>query len=157
MSLPFSIQNATWRDLSMLRQIESVCFEKDAWPLLDLIAALTFPEVVHLKALVDEKMVGFVGGDLRKSEGLGWITTLAVMPEYRRHGIATALLLEGEKALEEHGIRRIRLCVRRDNNPAIRLYQRHGYAQIGSWPNYYQDGQDALVFEKYRGSGVGDQ
>jgi ribosomal protein S18 acetylase RimI-like enzyme len=152
MSLSFTIQNANWRDLSTLRQLEGVCFEKDAWPMLDLIAALTFPDVIHLKAIVGDKMVGFVGGDVKRSEGIGWVTTLAVLPGYRRQGIASALLRECEQALLAQAIQFIRLCVRRDNDEAIRLYQRYGYRQIGTWPSYYQDGQDALVFEK-QGSG----
>jgi hypothetical protein len=35
------IQTASLRDLSALRRLEHACFEKDAWPLLDLIAVLT--------------------------------------------------------------------------------------------------------------------
>jgi ribosomal protein S18 acetylase RimI-like enzyme len=145
MAEEFTILNTTWRDLSALRQVENECFGPDAWPLLDLIAALTFPDVIHLKAVIDTKMVGFVGGDVRRSEGLGWITTLAVLPAYRRKGIASSLLTACEAALD---LPRIRLCVRRDNEGAILLYQRFGYSQVGVWPRYYQDGQDALVLEK---------
>jgi ribosomal-protein-alanine N-acetyltransferase len=45
------IAQATLRDLNALRKIERVCFPKDAWPLLDLISVLSFPGVVHLKAV----------------------------------------------------------------------------------------------------------
>ena len=146
MTEAFTIQNTTWRDLSALRQVENECFGPDAWPLLDLIAALTFPDVIHLKAVVNNKMVGFVGGDVRRSEGLGWITTLAVLPAFRRHGIASSLLGACEGAID---LPRIRLCVRRDNEGAILLYHKYGYSQVGVWPRYYQDGQDALVLEKH--------
>ncbi|MDD5371776.1 MAG: GNAT family N-acetyltransferase [Anaerolineaceae bacterium] len=145
MAEAFTIQNTTWRDLSALRQVENECFGPDAWPLLDLIAALTFPDVIHLKAVVGTRMVGFVGGDLRRSEGLGWITTLAVLPAFRRQGIASSLLAACEDAID---LPRIHLCVRRDNEGAILLYHKYGYAQVGVWPRYYQDGQDALVLEK---------
>ena len=63
------IQTASLRDLGALRRLENICFEKDAWPLLDLIAVLTWPEVIRLKAVDDGRMVGFVAGDPRPSQG----------------------------------------------------------------------------------------
>ncbi len=141
----FRIEPATWRDLGSIRTVEHVCFDSDAWPLLDLLAALTFPDAVRLKAVIGERVVGFSGGDIRRSERLGWITTLGVLPEYRRQGIASALLVATEEAIRQP---RIRLCVRRSNSGAIRLYYKYGYLQMGVWPAYYADREDALVLEK---------
>ena len=136
---------ASLRDLGPLRRIEQACFPKDAWPLLDLMAVLTWPEVVRLKAVVDGRMVGFIAGDPRREQGMAWIATLGVLPEYRRQGIARQLLLECEKHLQAA---RLRLCVRLDNTAAIRLYEQEGYARVGIWTKYYNDGGDALVMEK---------
>ncbi len=136
---------STLRDLGQLRRIEQACFPKDAWPLLDLMAVLTFPEVVRLKAMVDGHMVGFIAGDPRRTEGMAWIATLGVLPEYRRQGIARALLVECENRLHAS---RMRLCVRMDNSGAIRLYENEGYDRVSTWPKYYNDGSDALVMEK---------
>jgi len=136
---------ATLRDLGQLRRIERACFPKDAWPLLDLMAVLTWPEVVRLKAVVDGRMVGFIAGDPRREQGMAWIATLGVLPEYRRRGIARQLLLECEKRLQAA---RLRLCVRLDNTAAIRLYEQEGYARVGIWTKYYNDGGEALVMEK---------
>ncbi len=63
------IQIASFRDLGALRRLEQACFEKDAWPLLDLIAVLTWPDVIKLKAVDEGTMIGFVAGDPRPSEG----------------------------------------------------------------------------------------
>jgi ribosomal-protein-alanine N-acetyltransferase len=70
-----------------------------------------------------------------------------VLPEYRRRGIARELLRTCEA-----GIRggRVRLCVRRDNLAAQRLYLESGYIQVEVWPRYYRGGEDALVMEKGR-------
>lgn len=139
------IEPASLRDLGTLRHIERVCFPKDAWPLLDLISVLSFPGVVRLKAVKDERMVGFVAGDIRRAEGVGWIATIAVLPEYQGQGIGTALL----EACEMHiPLKRLRLCVRPTNVGAIRLYERYGYTNVGEWTKYYQDGESALVMEK---------
>ncbi len=37
-------------------------------------------------------MIGFVAGDPRRSEGAGWIATIAVDPRYRRRGFGRMLL-----------------------------------------------------------------
>lgn len=141
----FSISPATWRDVKELHRLEEVCFEKDAWPMLDLIAVLTLPASVRYKATVDEKMVGFIAGDQHHREKVGWVTTVGVLPEYRNQGIATALMLVAETSL---GMPRVRLCVRRTNLSAQRLYTRLGYRQIDTWRHYYSGREDALVFEK---------
>jgi ribosomal-protein-alanine N-acetyltransferase len=140
-----NILPANLRDLGQLRHVEQTCFPKDAWPLLDLVAVLTFPEVVRLKAVVDDRMVGFIAGDPRRSEGMAWIATLGVLPEYRRQGIARLLLLECEQRLNSA---RLRLCVRMENTPAIQLYEKEGYQRVSTWTKYYNDGGDALVMEK---------
>ena len=125
--------------------MEKECFPIDAWPLIDLIAVLSFPNVVRLKAMVDEQLVGFIAGDLRPSKDLAWIATIGVLPDYQRQGIASLLLDECEGRLN---VSRIRLSVRQGNIPAIRLYESFGYQLIDKWVKYYQDGADALVFEK---------
>lgn len=142
--LDYQVLLAGWRDLGALRQLEKICFPEDAWPLLDLIGVLSLPNVIRLKAAADGQMIGFVAGD-KKSSALGWIATIGVLPEYRRQGVAAALLQECETRLE---VTRIRLSVRLGNSGAIQLYENFGYQRVDIWPQYYQDGTDALVFEK---------
>lgn len=140
-----AIVPASLRDLGALRQVERICFPKDAWPLLDLISVLTYPGVVRLKAVSDNQMVGFIAGDVRRSEGIAWIATVAVLPVYRGRGIGSALLAACEAQIP---LSKIRLCVRPSNEVAIRLYERIGYTKVGEWARYYQDGESALVMEK---------
>ena len=140
-----SIETSSLRDLNDLRKIERVSFPLDAWPLLDLISVLTYRGGVRRKAVKHNQMVGFIPGDVRRSEGLAWIATLAVLPEYRGQGIGSALLVACEAQIP---LSRIRLCVRPSNLEAIRLYERLGYTRVGEWTKYYQDGESALVMEK---------
>ena len=147
----YHIIPASWRDLRVLRRLEKICFPEDAWPLLDLIGVLSLPNVVRLKAISSgnpdsEEMIGFVAGD-KRSSALGWIATIGVLPAYRRQGVAAALLRACEAQL---AVERIRLSVRLGNTSAIRLYEKFGYQRVDVWPKYYQDGTDALVFEKLR-------
>jgi ribosomal-protein-alanine N-acetyltransferase len=143
----FQVLRAGWQDLNDLRKLEEICFGEDSWPLWDLIAVLTLPKIVRLKAQVDGKMAGFIAGDPHPREKLGWIATLGVLPAYRRMGIAETLLARCE---EELGLPRIRLSVRRSNEPALALYRKTGYQMVETWRGYYHSGEDALVLEKRR-------
>jgi ribosomal-protein-alanine N-acetyltransferase len=143
--MEFHIENANWRDLNAVRQLEQICFPLDAWPIWDLVAVLTLPTVIHLKAVSAGKMIGFIAGDIRSSEKMSWIATVAVLPEYRRQGIGKAMIEACEAQLPTPTVR---LCVRITNSEAIRLYQHLGYNRSGIWPQYYQDREDALIMEK---------
>ncbi len=140
------IVSASILDLGALRHLEQVCFPQDAWPLLDLIAVLSFPGVVRLKAVENGKMIGFVAGDPRPGEGMGWIATIGVLPDQRGKGVGRALLNACER---EMPLPRIRLSVRQSNHEAIRMYEQAGYRSVDHWLRYYNDGEDALVMEKY--------
>ena len=140
-----TIEAASWRDLSGLRHLEAACFPKDSWPLLDLVGVLTLPAVIRLKAVSDDRLVGLVAGDVRSRQNLAWIATIGVLPEYRGRGIARALLQACEQRLL---VPNVRLCVRVSNEAAIQLYLGEGYQRKGLWPNYSQDGENALVMEK---------
>ncbi|MCQ3936228.1 MAG: ribosomal-protein-alanine N-acetyltransferase RimI [Chloroflexi bacterium] len=139
------IVTASILDLNALRRLERETFARDSWPLFDLIAVLTFPEVIRLKAVEDGRMIGFVAGDPHPRDGWGWIATIAVDPRFQRRGIGTALLHACESRL---GVPRSRLTVRMSNNGAISLYEREGYQVIDVWRAYYNDGEDAIVMEK---------
>ncbi|HPX96363.1 MAG TPA: N-acetyltransferase [Brevefilum fermentans] len=144
----WSIHVVSWRDYTQLSQLERACFPaEDLWPFWDLIGVLTLPGIVRLKAVVGEQMVGFIAGERDLERRIGWVTTLGVMPEYRRLGIALALLAACERDLD---MPIIRLSVRESNRGAICLYEGQGYAIVNRWKKYYVGGEDALVFEKRR-------
>jgi ribosomal-protein-alanine N-acetyltransferase len=139
------ITKASILDLNALRKLENESFAKDAWPLFDLIAVLTFPDVIRLKAVENGQMVGFVAGDPHPRDGWGWVATIAVDPRYQRRGIGRALLQACEEKL---GVPRSRLTVRLSNQVAISMYEKEGYASIDLWKGYYNDGEDAMLMEK---------
>lgn len=136
---------ATWRDLTTLRKIESLCFPKDSWPMLDLVGVLMIPGVVRLKAVIEEEMIGFIAGDIKEAGKLAWIATVCVHPKYQRLGIGHGLIQACEEMVK---VKRMRLSVRSTNQAAIELYKRMDYYQVGIWERYYDDGGDALVMEK---------
>lgn len=141
----FVLQPASLSDLSQLGVMEKACFPLDAWPLIEQIGVLILPGCVRIKAMYTDRMIGFVSGDIRKKSNIGWISTLSVLPEFRRMGVGEALLLACEK---EMGMDKVRLAARKSNLSAQMLYLKNGYQQIDTWAHYYEGGEDAIVMEK---------
>jgi ribosomal-protein-alanine N-acetyltransferase len=77
------------------------------------------------------------------------INNLAVLPEYRRQGIATELLTFVLKEGARLGAGRATLEVRRSNTPALMLYERFGFTVSGLRRDYYTNPpEDALILWK---------
>jgi ribosomal-protein-alanine N-acetyltransferase len=139
------ITPASLRDLRQVLRLERICFGPDAWPILDVMSVLVWPGQVRLRATIGRKLIGAVVAEPEWGKGISMITTIAVDPEYRRRGVGTALLAGCESLLPTE---KIRLTVRDDNQPAIRLYERFQYVYLTRVPNYYRDGRSGLVMEK---------
>jgi ribosomal-protein-alanine N-acetyltransferase len=148
---PLDILRASWRDFRPVLALERACFPHDSWPWIDVLAALTFPDTVRLMATWEGVPAGFVIGDLRRREDLGWIATIGVRPDFRRRGIGRKLLRACEEAM---GTARVRLTLRESNEGAHRLYLQEGYTQIDVWNRYYRDGESGIVMEKLRVPGT---
>ena len=74
------------------------------------------------------------------------INNLAIRPELRGQGLGSRLLRAVIAEAGGLGASQATLEVRRSNLPAIRLYERAGFAQAGVRPNYYSKPiEDALV------------
>lgn len=74
------------------------------------------------------------------------ILNLATAPEYRRQGVARALLEATIETGRRHKCAMATLEVRRSNEAAIALYRGYGFRPVGVRPNYYVDeGEDAIV------------
>jgi len=139
------IMRASIRDLGPLGRLERACFDQDAWSFLDLVAVLTVPTVVRLKAMDGNEMIGFVAGDPRSSLGWAWIATVGVHPRFRRKGTGRALLRACEARLS---LPLIKLTVRPSNTTAVAMYESEGYETIDVWERYYRDGEDGAVMQK---------
>ena len=74
------------------------------------------------------------------------INNIAVVPEYRRLGVASALLRRVLDEAARFGIRRTMLEVRQSNAPARQLYEKFGFVVGGTRSKYYTNPiEDALV------------
>jgi [ribosomal protein S18]-alanine N-acetyltransferase len=145
--LSFEILPARLKDLIPLNRLEKRVFKEDAWPVVELFTLLVFPGTIHLKAEDGERMIGFISAEENWFDRSSSITNVGVDPEYRRQGVATALMKKIESLFKR---KIIRLSVRVSNHDAIHLYQTLGYKIIKTRQRYYSDGEDAFEMEKSR-------
>jgi len=81
-------------------------------------------------------------------ERLGHVTSLAVQKDFRRLGLAKAMMTQLHHHLQHHGIASCGLHVRTSNLAACRLYQDDGYQIDQIIKSYYQDGEDAYFMRR---------
>jgi ribosomal-protein-alanine N-acetyltransferase len=84
----------------------------------------------------------------RAAGGEAEILTLAVVPGARRRGLGATLVSAAMVAAVTHGAEAMFLEVAEGNRPALRLYRRLGFAEVGRRRRYYPDGADALVLRR---------
>ena len=75
------------------------------------------------------------------------IITIGVNPEFRRTGIASAMIGIIEKTIKNQGVKKLFLEVASNNIPAQKLYEICGFKTVGLRPKYY-DGVDAILMSK---------
>lgn len=85
----------------------------------------------------------------QQTELLGHVTSLAVLQEHRRVGLAGELMKQLHLHLKQkHCCNGVGLHVRKSNVAAAQLYQNDGYHIQNIIPEYYQDGEDAYFMKK---------
>lgn len=124
-------------------EIEKACFS-NPWSRADLANQLDLETSHFLVADIDGKAVGYMG--LQIFSGEGYVTNVAVLPEYRGQGIALALINEQLKNKMDF----ITLEVRESNIPALRLYEKAGFENMGIRPKFYSNPtENAIIMTKY--------
>ncbi len=76
------------------------------------------------------------------------ILSIGVVPAARRSGTASALLQIIEQDIKQLGVKTIFLEVDESNIPAIELYKKTGFFNVGRRPHYYDNGHDAIIMKK---------
>ena len=144
------IEHMTSAHVSQIAELEKLCFS-DPWSEKSISTELTCRLSVWLVALEGEMVVGYVGSQTVIDESD--MMNIAVHPDHRRKGIAEALIGELETALHQRGSLGLTLEVRASNAPAIALYEKLGFVQVGRRPNYYRNPkEDALILRKELGA-----
>ena len=129
-----------------LAAVEQACFGDQGYSSYFLRMA---PRVFGDACLVaddDDRLLGYAIGALEsRRRADGWVLSVAVLPEARGRGLGEALTRSCVAALERDGARRVRLTVAPDNDGALRLYRRLGFAVDEQLPSFFGPGQDRLL------------
>lgn len=127
-------------------EIERECFSSP-WSRESLEAELGNEYARFFAAVCDGTVIGYIGAfNVFGEVSLG---NLAVKKEYRKAGVASALLNELEKTAEAENAEFITLEVRQSNEAAIRLYKKLGFSQSGLRKGFYQNPtEDAILMKK---------
>ncbi len=139
----FQVLDAGYAD--ELAELEAMCFPLHGWSAKDMRGMFNQKAFRVYGLLEDSGLLAYTS--LFHIEDSIEILNVGVLPERRHQGLAGALL---EHILHEEaktGILRAFLEVRVSNTPAIRLYERLGFACTCRRRGYYADtGEDALLY-----------
>ncbi|WP_262179641.1 ribosomal protein S18-alanine N-acetyltransferase [Haloarcula laminariae] len=141
------IRTAERADLLGVHRIEQSVFPQP-WPFSALESYLGEAGFLVAETDADDaRVAGYVIADTVPNHGtpLGHVKDLAVRDDCRREGVATALLRRALELLSSVGVASVKLEVRADNEGALRLYRQFGFEHRRTIPNYYSNGEDALV------------
>lgn len=122
-------------DLAVAAAVHAGCFES-AWNEAAMAEILAMPGSFGALALVGDQPVGLVIALAVGTEAE--ILTLAVLPKFRRRGMAGRLLAWVADRLSAAGCQRLLLEVAEDNAAARALYGKLGFDQTGRRPSYYR-------------------
>lgn len=132
--------------VSAVAELEKLCFSAP-WSERSIASELQNEYSLWLVEEREGVAVAYVGSQSCPPEAD--VMNVAVAPEFRRQGIGEGLMVALMDALRDKGMESLTLEVRASNSPAISLYDRLGFAEVGRRPNYYTDpGEDALIMRK---------
>lgn len=122
-------------DLDAIERLHAASFE-EPWTAEAFLGLFGLSGVILLCARTpDGNIMGFVLARVAVDEGE--ILTIAVDPTHRRGRIGQRLMEEAAAETERWGARSLFLEVAEDNEPALKLYTRLGFSEVGHRANYY--------------------
>lgn len=130
--LDFTMQN-----IIALSEVEKVCFGRDAWSIAALRGEFE-NDFSHFFAEIGEdgKIRGYICVRILYEEAQ--VCNIAVMPEFRRQGIATKLIYKMIEFASDSKCRQCELEVNIMNDAAVGVYKKCGFEVEGLRKNFYR-------------------
>ena len=144
----FEIADVRLEHIDEIEQLEKQCFSVP-WSRQALISQLPDDMHIFIAAFTDSgRVLGYVVMMYVLDEG--YISNVAVSPECRRLGIADKLIESLIKRANERNLSFVTLEVRESNLPAIELYRKFGFSDVGMRRNYYnRPTENAILMTKF--------
>jgi len=140
---PFTLTDS---ELEELLEIESASFEKDAYQVEDFRQVYLKCSELSVVAEIEGQVAGYMM--TRRLLDRGDVFSIAVAPAYRRRDVGAALFRYTMNRLNEWGLARIELEVRKTNEAGASFWQRMGFVPVSTIPNFYDDGSEAILMRK---------
>ncbi len=134
-----------------LLALEEACFPTDRISRRNLRNLLRSPSAYCVGAYRAGELIGSMMILFKSNSRSARVYSLAVLAAARGMGIGRRMMAKAEREARVRGCDRMRLEVRMDNLPAIRLYEDLGFADTAVLPGYYDDGSHAFVMRKELG------
>lgn len=142
------VRKAERGDVDALAALEHRVFATDRLSRRSLQRFLKSPSADVIVAQDDTGLAGNAIVLFRPRSLIARLYSIAVAPAMGGRGVGAMLLAAAEAAALARGCRAIRLEVHVTNHAAISRYRKSGYREFSRLRRYYEDGGDALRFEK---------
>lgn len=140
------ITNMREQHVSQVAELEKICFS-DPWSENSIASELNNQLSLWLVAEDNGRVAGYIGSQTVMGESD--MMNVAVHPNYRKQGIATALIFGLVEELRKQESYCLTLEVRASNENAISLYRKLDFREVGCRKNYYRNPkEDALILRK---------
>ena len=139
------IYNMTDYDLSLIKDILIDDFD-DFWTYDVLQEELNNPNSEYFVAKLENNILGFAG--IWKAVDDVHITDIVVKKSNRQTGIGSKLLEKLIQTAKSQNFNSITLEVNEHNQPAINLYLKYGFKNVGLRKKYYNNKDNAIIMTK---------
>ena len=139
------IYNMTDYDLSLIKDILIDDFD-DFWTYDVLQEELNNPNSEYFVAKLENNILGFAG--IWKAVDDAHITDIVVKKSNRQAGIGSKLLEKLIQTAKSQNFNSITLEVNEHNQPAINLYLKYGFKNVGFRKKYYKNKDSAIIMTK---------
>ena len=139
------IYNMTDYDLSLIKDILIDDFD-DFWTYDVLQEELNNPNSEYFVAKLENNILGFAG--IWKAVDDVHITDIVVKKSNRQTGIGSKLLEKLIQTAKSQNFNSITLEVNEHNQPAINLYLKYGFKNVGFRKKYYNNKDNEIIMTK---------
>jgi ribosomal-protein-alanine N-acetyltransferase len=144
-----AIEPAGPRDAPALARLHGASFHR-GWDEAEFESLLIERSTLTHRLRAGRKPIGFIMSRMAADEAE--ILSVAVAPDWRGRGLSRDLVATHLAHLSGRGVRAVFLEVEENNEPAVKLYRRAGFATVARRHHYYRDprgqGLDALVMKR---------
>ena len=131
--------------------VDAVCvLEEEAfsmpWHRESFLEMILNKDACYLVGIINEEVIASCG--LRNIVGDGEITNVVTSVGMRGKGIGKQMLLKLMEEGMKMGVEAFTLEVRKSNLRAAALYEKFGFEKIYIRKQYYDDGEDAVIYQR---------